>query len=55
MNSIVIAFFEKNLAVKKTIEILGFKKIGTERSRFFKNGKFHNILRYDLLKKDWKY
>tara|TARA_B100000886_G_C20415076_1_gene488899 strand:+ start:231 stop:773 length:543 start_codon:yes stop_codon:yes gene_type:complete len=55
MNSIVIAFFEKNLAVKKTIEILGFKKIGIERSRFFKNGKFHNILRYDLLKKDWKY
>ena len=55
MNSIIVAFFEKNLVVKKTIEILGFKKIGLERSRFFKNNKFHNTLRYDLLKKDWKF
>ena len=55
MNSILAAFFEKNITVKKTIEILGFKKIGLERARFFKNGNFHNIFRYDLLKKDWKF
>jgi RimJ/RimL family protein N-acetyltransferase len=55
MNSIIVAFFEKNLVVKKTVEILGFKKIGLERSRFFKNNKYHNTLRYDLLKKDWKF
>ena len=55
MNSILAAFFEKNITVKKTVEILGFKKIGLERARFFKNGEFHNVLRYDLLKKDWNF
>jgi RimJ/RimL family protein N-acetyltransferase len=55
MNSILAAFFEENLGVKKTLEVLGFKKIGLERARFFKNDNFHNVLSYDLLKKEWKF
>ena len=55
MNSILVAFFENNLSVKKAVEILGFKKIGLERARFYKDNKFHNLFRYDLLKKDWKF
>jgi RimJ/RimL family protein N-acetyltransferase len=55
MNSILAACFEENLTVVKTLEILGFKKIGLERARFFKNDSFHNILRYDLLKNEWKF
>lgn len=55
MNSILAACFEENLTVVKTLEILGFKKIGLERARFFKNDSFHNILKYDLLKNEWKF
>ena len=53
MNSIIAAFMEDNLVVKKTVEFLGFKKIGLQRSRFYKNGRFQNNLLYDLLKKEW--
>ena len=54
MNSIVTGFFADNHVVKRTVEILGFKKIGLERERYFKGGKFHNVWMYDLLKKNWK-
>lgn len=54
MNSIEIGFFEKNAVVKNTIKVLGFKKLGIQRSRFFKNNQYHNVYIYDLLKKEWK-
>ena len=53
MNSIFAAVMEDNLVVKKTVEFLGFKKIGLQRQRFFKDGRFQSNWLYDLLKKDW--
>ena len=53
MNSILSSFFSNNEVVKKTIEFLGFKKIGLNRERFFKFGKFQDSLHYDLLNSDW--
>ena len=54
MNSIISSTFEDNLVVRKTVEFLGFKKIGLQRSRFYKNGKFCNAAQYDLLKSEWE-
>ena len=53
MNSILSSFFSNNEVVKKTVEFLGFKKIGVIRDRFFKFGKFQDALQYDLLRSDW--
>lgn len=54
MNSILATFMENNLVVKKTVEFLGFKKVGLQRQRFFKDGKFQSNWIYDLLKEDWE-
>ena len=54
MNSILATFMENNLVVKKTVEFLGFKKVGLQRQRFFKDGKFLSNCIYDLLKEDWE-
>ena len=53
MNSILSSFFSNNEVVKKTVEFLGFKKVGILRDRFFKFGKFQNAYQYDLIKSDW--
>ena len=53
MNSILSSFFSNNEVVKKTVEFLGFKKIGLVRDRFFKFGKFQDTYQYDLLRSDW--
>ena len=54
MNSIIATFMENNIVVKKTVEFLGFKKIGLQRQRFYKDGRFQSNWLYDLLKEDWE-
>ena len=54
MNSIFAATFEENKVVMLTLERIGFKKAGVLRQTIFKEGRYMNMVLYDLLISEWK-
>lgn len=46
--------YEKNIAMCKCFERIGFKKIGVERENVTLNGEFCNHVLYDMLRKEWE-
>lgn len=54
LNCIYSNNIEYNYVTEHIKEKLGFKKEGTLRQRVYKNGKYHNIHVWSILKEDWK-
>ncbi len=46
--------YEYNTAAQKLFERFGFKKEGTLREARYTDGKYYDILRYGLLRSEWK-
>lgn len=54
LHRIYCATFDTNVGMQKLALKLGFKDEGTSREQIFKNGAFRNIIRYGLLKHEFK-
>lgn len=54
MNCLIANILEYNTASQRLFEKCGFIHEGTLRSRVFKNGEYHDLLTYSLLKRDNK-
>lgn len=53
LNCIVTANIDYNKITEHIKSKLGFKQEGVLRNRVFKDGKYHNIVVWSLLKADW--
>lgn len=54
LNSLMANILEYNTSSYKMFEKFGFKRDGILRSRIYKNGKYHNVLSYSLLRNEYK-
>lgn len=54
MNCLIANILQYNLASQKLFEKCGFVLEGTLRSRVYKNGDYHNLLSYSLLRSDYE-
>lgn len=50
LHRIYCASFRKNIAMKKLAEFLGMKREGLKRQAIYKNGKFHDVVDYGLIR-----
>lgn len=53
MNSIRANILEYNVASKRLYESLGFQLEGVKRQGIFKDGEYHDLLMYSLLRDDY--
>lgn len=54
MNCLIASILEYNIPSQRLFEKCGFVKEGTLRKRVYKNGKYHDLLSYSLLRSDYK-
>lgn len=54
LHRIQSSLFEKNIASKKVLEKCGFRSEGVFRETRFRYGKWHDELRYGILKSEYK-
>lgn len=54
LNRIYCGTSSENIHMKGLADRIGFKKEGTQRQAFYKNGKFNDIFIYGLLKSEYK-
>ncbi|MGC9781430.1 MAG: GNAT family N-acetyltransferase [Candidatus Heimdallarchaeota archaeon] len=47
-------FYVRNTRAIKTYLKAGFKEIGLRREARFREGKYHDVLLMDILRKEWK-
>ncbi|MDG1331220.1 MAG: GNAT family protein [Crocinitomicaceae bacterium] len=52
INRIEAGVFDYNIGSRKVLENAGFQYEGTSRQSVFKNGKYHDELKYGILKAD---
>ncbi len=45
--------FKENVASARVLEKAGFKKEGVERECYYKRGRWHDLVRYGILKKEY--
>ncbi|MHA2176576.1 MAG: GNAT family N-acetyltransferase [Candidatus Hodarchaeales archaeon] len=53
LHSIELEVFENNLRAQKSYEKCGFKQYGKRRQSIFFEGKFIDMLLFDMLKNEW--
>lgn len=54
-HKIVAAHASKNILSGNVIKRLGFEYVGKERDAFHKNGIWHDLEKYELLRREWRY
>ncbi|KNY26381.1 sugar transferase [Pseudobacteroides cellulosolvens ATCC 35603 = DSM 2933] len=54
LNCLTANILEYNNPSQKVFEKCGFKKDGVLRSRIYKRGKYHNVLSYSLLRREYQ-
>lgn len=54
INRIYFGTADNNIGMQKVGEKLNFHKWGVRRKALFKNGAYHDIFEYDLLRDEWK-
>lgn len=53
LNRIYFGTADSNIGMQRVGEKLKFCKVGVRREALFKNGMYHDIYDYDLLRKEW--
>ena len=53
MNQIHLWFLEENTNGQRAYEKAGFSNLGRERQGLYRDAKFHDLLRMDILKSEW--
>ncbi len=54
LHKLKIAYSSNNLASAAVVSKLPFLQIGEERDAFYKNGQWHNLIHFEILKADYK-
>jgi len=54
LHRIHASLFEENTASRKVLEKCSFKREGTKREARLKSGKWHNVLQYGILSREYK-
>lgn len=53
LHRIYCGLFKENVAMKKLAESFGMKREGLKRQAVYKNGKFHDVVEYGLLRSEF--
>ena len=53
MHCVYCKVIEYNIASQKIVENIGFKREGILRERIYKNGNYHNVIVWSILKDEF--
>jgi len=54
LNKLIGEVMEENAAVRRIHLMHGAREVGVYREHIWKNGKFHNVVVYEMLADDWR-
>lgn len=53
LNRICLGTADSNIGMRRIAEKIGMRKEGVLKQALFLNGKYHDLIQYGILKKDW--